>query len=268
MLFPLLFLFLAVNLCAFLFGQNELLNTVEFEVRSDKLSSPITIVQISDLHEKSFGSENSGLLEAVRSAKPDMIAVTGDMIFNSYTASPNLSYIEELAKGCAEIAPTFFVTGNHDRYHSQAVKKAFSQNGVTVLSGETIPVIIGGNRLIIGGIDDPDIDADSLERIDFPAGKDFCLLLAHRPGAFEQYAAAGAELVLCGHTHGGQIRLPWTKAIFYSDGGFFPEYSDGLYMLDGSSMVISMGLGSSVIPFRLFALPEVTVVHLLPEPAG
>ena len=105
MLFPLLFLFLAVNLCAFLFGQNELLNTVEFEVRSDKLSSSITIVQISDLHEKSFGPENSGLLEAVRSAKPDMIAVTGDMIFNSYTASPNLS-ISTSSHVCAIIVPT------------------------------------------------------------------------------------------------------------------------------------------------------------------
>lgn len=267
-LFFLFAAFFAVNIWVFILGQNEVLNIAEFEVQSKKISDPVTIVQLSDLHEKSFGPDNASLFAAVRSLKPDLIAITGDIIYNSYTDSPNLAYMENLAKNCVEIAPTFFVTGNHDRYHPQAVKEAFSRQGVTVLEGTATSLSVRNTTLSISGIDDPDIDPDSLAKIDFGGGEQFRLLLAHRPGAFEEYARAGADLVLTGHTHGGQIRLPWTKAIFYADGGLFPEYSDGLYTRDSSTMIISMGLGSSVIPFRLFAQPEISVTRLLPATAG
>lgn len=267
-LFFLLAAFFAVNIWVFMLGQNETLNIAEFEIGSVKIENPVTIVQLSDLHEKSFGKDNAGLFAAVRSVQPDLIVITGDIIYNSYTDSPNFPYMETLAKNCVQTAPSFFITGNHDRYHPQAVKEAFAKNGVTVLDGKVTSFNVGDTVLSIGGIDDPDIDPDSISGIDFNGRENFCLLLAHRPGAFEDYARAGADLVLAGHTHGGQVRLPWTKAIFYADGGFFPEYSDGLYTKDGAAMVISMGLGSSVIPFRLFAWPEITVTRLLPAAAG
>ncbi|WP_066684272.1 metallophosphoesterase [Christensenella intestinihominis] len=264
-LFLLMAAFFAVNIWVFMLGQNEVINIVEFEVYSDKVEIPVTIAQLSDLHEKSFERDNSDLFETVRSVRPDLIVITGDIIYNSYTDSPNLPYMENLAKGCAEIAPTFFITGNHDRYHPQAVKEAFARNGVVVLEGEVVPFAVGNTVIRIGGIDDPSIDRDSISGIDFRDGEQFNLLLAHRPDTFRrEYVQTGADLVLTGHTHGGQIRLPWTKAIFYADGGLFPEYSDGLYTSGGTTMIISMGLGSSVVPFRLFAQPEVTVTRLLP----
>lgn len=114
-LFLLMAAFFAVNIWVFMLGQNEVINIVEFEVYSDKVESPVTIAQLSDLHEKSFGRDNSDLFETVRSVRPDLIVITGDIIYNSYTDSPNLPYMENLAKGCAEIAPTFFITGNHAR---------------------------------------------------------------------------------------------------------------------------------------------------------
>lgn len=260
--------FFAVNIWVFILGQNEVLNIAEFEVQSKKVSNPVKIVQLSDLHEKTFGPGNADLFAAVRSLNPDLIAITGDIIYNSYTNSPNLAYMKNLAQSCAEIAPTFFVTGNHDRYHPQAVKEAFAESGVTVLDGKTASLSIGDTVLFIGGIDDPAIDPDGPAKIDFSGKEDFCFLLAHRPDTFREYARMGADLVLSGHSHGGQIRLPWTKAIFYADGGLFPEYSDGLYTQGGSTMIISMGLGSSVIPFRLFAQPEISVTRLLPAISG
>lgn len=264
-LFFIVIIFFAVNLPIFLLGQNETLHTTEFVVQSDKISSPVTIVQLSDLHEKSFGENNSRLFEEVQKLSPDIIVITGDMIFNSYTKDPNLTYMENFAEQCVNIAPSFFITGNHDRYNEKAVKNAFSKNGVAVLDESVVPIFIGDTALNIGGIDDPDVDPGSISRFSFSNQKHFNILLAHKPEKFQEtYGDTGANLILSGHTHGGQIRLPWGKAIFTPD-GFFPEYSDGLYTSNDTTMIISRGLGSSGIPLRLFSLPEIACIRLLPS---
>ncbi len=267
-LFFILLAFFAVNFAGGIIDQNERIAVAEFDLYSDKVTHPVTIVQISDLHEKSFGRGNARLFEQVRTLHPDLIAITGDIIFNSYTQSPDIAYMENLAAQCAATAPSFFVTGNHDRYHEQAVKEAFSSRGVTVLDETVVPFTAGDTQLMIGGIDDPSLDKDSIDRIHFPDNGHFNILLAHDPEPFaETYDRKNADLVLSGHTHGGQVRLPWGKAVFTPE-GFLPEYSDGLYTSGDTTMVISMGLGSSVIPIRLFAQPEITLIRLLPSPPG
>ena len=256
--------FFVVNIAVSVIYQNNAFVVSEFEVYSEKIQTPVTIAQISDLHEKSFGENNAALFAALRALKPDLIVITGDIIRDSYTDSPNIPYMQTLAKGCAEIAPSFFITGNHDRRHPEMVKKAFADCGVTVLDNRVVSFSKGETAFNIAGIEDQSIDRHGINQIAFPDNGRFNLLLAHKPDPFRtEYVQTGADLVLCGHTHGGQIRLPWGKAILYADGGLFPEYSDGVYREGDTTMVISMGLGASVIPFRLIAPAEITVTRLL-----
>ncbi|MEF9987637.1 MAG: metallophosphoesterase [Christensenella sp.] len=256
--------FFAVNISVFLIGENEFFAVTEFEICNEKITEPITIVQLSDPHEKSFGENNSRLFSTVANLHPDIIFITGDIIRNSYTKNPNIAYMESFAKQCAQIAPSFFVTGNHDRYHARTVKNAFSQNGVAVLDENVLPFTVGKTTLNIGGIDDPSIDKNGISKISFTDKEHFNILLAHNPAPFRKtYDKTGADLVFCGHTHGGQVRFPFGKALFTPDDGFAPQYSDGVYTSGSTTMVLSMGLGSSVFPLRIFAQPEITVVHLL-----
>lgn len=239
----------------------------EFEIKSPKIKTPVRIVQISDLHEKSFGADNRVLFDAVENLRPDLIAITGDMIYDTYTKQPNDAYIKNVAQWAAAAAPSFFVTGNHERIWPEYVKDIFKQAGVHVLESRYGSLIVGDSVLNIGGVDDPHIDKHGAQRLRFPDDGHFNLLLAHDPAPFEeQYCATGADLVLCGHTHGGQIRLPHGKAIISpGDHKPFPKYSDGLYKKGDVQMIISMGLGVSVIPFRLFAPREILLVTLIPK---
>ena len=264
-LFFLLIAFFAVNLPMAYIGQNNIVEITEYEIKSSKIDSPVTLVQISDLHEKSFGKDNSRLFDTVESLNPDLICITGDMIYHSYTDSLNTAYIENVARRCSGLAPSFFVTGNHERFWADEVKKLFSKNGVAVLHGNVIPLIVGTTSLNIGGTDDATVDPGSIEKLRFPDSRHFNVLLAHTPDPFRgTYDQKKADLVLSGHTHGGQLRLPGGKALFSPSGEWLPEYSDGLYTSGSTTMILSKGLGSSVVPVRLFAQPEIVLVRLLP----
>ncbi len=239
--------------------------TTEYTIESAKVLTPVRIVHISDLHEKSYGKGNAELFGAAERLQPDLIAITGDMIYHSHTKCPNRAYIENVARWAGAF-PSFFVTGNHERVWTQYTKDIFAENGVTVLSGTTVPFAVGSTSLCIGGVDDPTIDAHGADWLRFPEGPQFNLLLAHDPLPFRGgYDKTGAELVLCGHTHGGQIRLPGGKALIAPGSHtLFPQYSDGVYRSGSTTMIISMGLGVSVIPFRLFAPSEILLIRLVP----
>ncbi len=247
----------------------QLFRVTDYKIKSSKIESPLRIAHISDLHEKSFGEHNHILFETVESLSPDLIAITGDMIYDTYTRQPNDAYIENVAKWSAGVAPSFFVTGNHERIWPEYVKDVFAQNGVTVLDGQVADLTVRETTIDIGGIDDPTVDKYGADKLAFPDDGRFHLLLAHDPQPFEGvYDRKNADLVLCGHTHGGQIRLPGGKAIISpGDHKPFPKYSDGLYTSRDATMIISMGLGVSVIPFRLFAPPEVLLIELIPQKA-
>ena len=238
-----------------------------YNIYSGKISSPLRIVQISDLHEKEFGEKNRDLFEAVENLRPDMIAITGDMVYDTYTKQPNGAYIENVAAWAPGVAPSFFVTGNHERIWPEYVKDIFIANGFIVLENNFVPFQANGAKIVVGGVEDPTVDAGGFRKLRFPDDGRFRLLLAHDPAPFEYgYIKTGADLVLCGHTHGGQIRFPGGKAIISpGDHRPFPKYSDGLYTSGKATMIISMGLGVSVIPFRLFAPREILLINLLPQ---
>lgn len=251
-------------------GQNRI-QTEELTFSSPRLPAAfdgLRIVQISDLHGKEFGPDNTTLLEKVAELKPDIIAITGDVV----DAVDQLAILGPLGRGLVEIAPTYYVTGNHEWAMREAntVKKLLRETGVTVLSNDYILLEKGGQTMVLAGIDDPNGPYDQktpealADEIRAALGDPYILLLAHRNEYYETYSDCGFDLTLCGHVHGGLIRLPFTDGLIDNTRRrFFPTHTAGLYDLDsGGELMVSRGLGNVGITFRLFNRPHLPVIIL------
>ncbi|MDR1463991.1 MAG: metallophosphoesterase family protein [Oscillospiraceae bacterium] len=230
------------------------------------------IVQLSDLHNARFGKEQNRLTDAVRAARPDLIALTGDFLD---LHSANLGFLRELLNGISGLAPVYFINGNHDRetplYDSMLA--LFAESGVTVLNDSYVTLTRGGGTMTLAGLDWGN-DPDSFAPLDptRPAAlawEDADILLCHDPMLFPRLAercASGQEdpgaLILCGHMHGGQIALPGGKAVIGPGGLWFPPCAAGRFVQDGVTMIVNRGLGTSGFHFRLFSRPEVGIVVL------
>ena len=226
-------------------------------------------VVLGDLHSTWFGGKNGKLLEAVKAQEPEYIFLVGDLL-DAFRDVPE-GYAEETAAGLAGIAPTYYVTGNHEWAVGDVpeLKKALEARGVTVLSNEFVTLERNGDAVVLAGIDDPNGYADQKSPETVAAevraawGNPFWMLLAHRNDHFpEQYSLLGADLVISGHGHGGVIRLPFTDGLVSTDRTFFPSYTAGLYEKNGSTLFVTRGLGNTGPSFRLFNRPEVAVLTL------
>lgn len=227
------------------------------------------IAVLSDLHGAEFGENNCDLFAAVSSEDPDYIVYLGDLE-DRYRGS-EAGYAESIAALLTSIAPTYYVTGNHEWAigNVPALKERLSKNGVTVLSNQFLPLSQGEDTIILAGIDDPNGFADQKPPETVAAevyaqhGDPFWILMAHRNDRFEsQYSLLGADLVLSGHGHGGIIRLPFTDGLLSTDRTFFPSYTAGLYEKNGSALFVTRGLGNSGPSLRLFNRPEVAILTL------
>ena len=207
----------------------------------------------------------------MRAERPDLIVVTGDLI----DQKSQLEMVPALARGLAAIAPSYYVTGNHEWALGSGtvreLKAVLAQCGVSVLSNQYEILERGGSKLVLAGVDDPNGRADQTtpEELSAQIGDAepglFTLLLAHRNDHFEQYAQAGHDLVMAGHGHGGIVRLPVVGGLLGTDRRFFPPWTSGSYTLGESAMFVSRGLGNNTTPFkgfRLFNRPELAVVTL------
>lgn len=230
------------------------------------------IVQISDFHNTTMGKDNQRLLSLVRQASPDIIAITGDFVDSRHT---DIQTAMDFAGALAAIAPCYYVTGNHEARFSQQAYLDFEQGlldaGVTVLHGERVVLTRGEEQIFLLGLDDPDFrwnDNGSGSRIDpkrlreLAPQEAFTVLLSHQPRFFQTYVEGDMDLVLCGHVHGGQFRLPFAGGILSPDQGLFPTYDAGVYTRNNTSMVVSRGIGNSVIPVRINNRPEVVCIQL------
>ena len=227
------------------------------------------IAHVSDLHNAVFGRENEKLLSLIRAAEPDIIAITGDLIDSRRTDIDSaLAFVE----AAAEIAPVYYVTGNHEsRLDFDEIEPRLIAAGARVLRNEAEDIGRGGERIRLAGIDDPSFirtggtaeerAAAELEQLG-DGGGTFTVLLAHRPELVEVYAGYGAGLVLSGHAHGGQVRLPLLGGLYAPGQGLLPEYDSGLFSLGETQMVVSRGLGNSVAPLRVNNRPELVIVTL------
>ena len=269
----LLKLLVLLALCAlFLWWSNHALQTQRFTYASPRLPEGFdgcVIVQLSDLHGAYFGEDNQELLSRVREAGPDYIFLTGDLL-DQYRKTPH-SYAAALGGALADIAPTYFITGNHEWALPgvRELKRELEEAGVAVLSNEYVLLERSGDRVLLAGIDDPNGFADQktpeelAQEVREAWGDGFWLLLAHRNNYFErEYSLLGADLVISGHGHGGLIRLPFTDGLVSAERRLFPSYTAGFYTANGSDVFVSRGLGNSGPTLRLFNRPEVVVLTL------
>ncbi len=231
------------------------------------------VVVLGDLHSTFFGEKNKPLLEAVEAQEPDYIFLVGDLL-DAFRDVPE-NYAEETAAGLTAIAPTYYVTGNHEWALGDVpeLKEALEAQGVTVLSNRFVTLERNGDTAVLAGIDDPNGYADQkspetvAEELRAAYGEDaFWMLLAHRNNYFpDQYSRLGADLVISGHGHGGVIRLPFTDGLVSTDRTLFPSYTAGLYEKNGSTLFVTRGLGNTGPSFRLFNRPEVALLILQKE---
>ena len=193
----------------------------------------------------------------------------GDLVDAGREVPPG--YLAAVASGLSAIAPTYYVTGNHEWAIGDVpeLKERLEAQGVTVLSNRFVALERGGDTVVLAGIDDPNGYADQKTPEELAAevyaayGDPFWMLLAHRNDHFEsQYSLLGADLVLSGHGHGGIIRLPFTDGLLSHDMALFPSHTAGLYEANGACLFVTRGLGNSGPSFRLFNRPEVAVVTL------
>ena len=273
---PLLTFLLLLLFCALFFRwSNRSLQIETFDYTSPRLPALFdgcVLVQISDLHGALFGEDNEELLEQVRRQAPDYILLTGDLQ-DQYRQTPR-SYSVSLGRALADIAPTFFVTGNHEWAFRdiRELKRELEEAGVTVLSNAYVPLERGGDTLVLSGIDDPNGFAgqktpeELAEEVRAAFGDPFWVLLAHRNNYFaEHYSRLGADLVVSGHGHGGIVRLPFLGGLIGTNRRLFPQWTSGLYAQGDSVLFVSRGLGNNTVPFqgfRIFNRPELAVVTL------
>lgn len=227
------------------------------------------IVQVSDLHARRLGKAQATLLSAIAEAEPDLIAVTGDLM--DYDTD-DLTTVKAFIEGAVKIAPVYYVTGNHeaDNPLRSELFACLEQAGVVLLFDRAEVLTREGETLTLLGLSDrsmPDVGSEEevLRRLEaLSAEAEGCrILLSHRPELMDGVYAGRAELVLAGHAHGGQIRLPWIGGLFAPGQGLFPEYTAGLYIQDGTTMVVSRGLGGPEP--RVNNRPELVILRLTAE---
>jgi predicted MPP superfamily phosphohydrolase len=224
------------------------------------------IAQVSDLHNKTFGKGNSSLLALLSREAPDIIVITGDLVDRR---RPDINAAMEFIYGAVAIAPVYYVSGNHEERlenHNEIYGKLVNA-GVHVLENTGAKILRGERSISIAGVFDSDSDTVISRRIETVMGNpdDFTILLCHRPNYMEIFKRYSLDLVFCGHAHGGQFRVPFVGGLFAPDQGLFPQYTSGAYTEGETTMIVSRGLGNSVVPIRLFNRPDVVMATLRSE---
>lgn len=216
-----------------------------------------TLLHLSDLHNKEFGEQQKQLLAVINKQDFDMVVITGDLINRK---RPYTKPVLDLLAGIHK--PVFFVPGNHEWETAASVREEVLSSPAVLLQNRAEKVVRGNGHIWIAGVDDQNSKRDRLQQALKTIDDAPVVLLAHQPGIFKRAANTGVDLVLSGHTHGGQVRLPFIGALYAPDQGWFPLYEEGLYISGSSSMIINSGLGESLLPLRFNNPPEIVLVTL------
>lgn len=275
-LFVLLGIIFAISI--FCIWQNNAITTTQIDYVSAKIPEEFDgfrIVHISDLHNKQFGKNQERLLNKIYAVSPDIIVITGDLIDRrKYDLETAMVFID----GAMKIAPVYYVSGNHEAWSGdyENISENLRISGVQILDDTKATLIKGNGKIEILGLSDPDFLTTSylegtnssklrghLERLSDDSA--FQILLCHRPELFDIYVNQNIDLIFSGHAHGGQVRIPFVGGLVAPDQGLFPKYTSGAYTQNQSTMIVSRGLGNSVIPIRIFNRPEIVVVTLRSE---
>ena len=231
------------------------------------------IVQISDLHNTEFGKDNENLIEIIKEQKPDAVFVTGDTIDGFYT---NIQIPIKLFEEILKICDIYLVVGNHEIRSDTNLYFDFidtlTEMGVIVLKDSSTYIKRNGEKIQVIGLNDAsnykavyndNYSKQIVETINNLDNKNhFTVLLSHHPELFNEYTKTNVDLVFSGHAHGGQIRLPFIGGVIAPEQGLFPKYDAGIFTKNNTTMVVSRGLGNSIIPLRINNSPEIVVVTL------
>jgi uncharacterized protein len=253
---------------------NTTVGTTNYTLSSKQLPASFDdykIIQLSDLHDAMFGEKHVDIVNEVVKIAPDAIYITGDFIDrNRYDLEQSLLLVEAIK----DVAPIYYVTGNHEISINDVdrIKSSLQELGVQVLSDDRkILTSAEGEVMAIGGIEDPLSSAGdeqvtverAVEKAFDGVPKDtFKILLSHRPEYFEVYVRNGINVTFSGHAHGGQVRIPGIGGLISPGQGIFPKLTSGIHEEDGSQLVVSRGIGNSLFPIRVFNKPEIVVVTL------
>lgn len=253
---------------------NTALELNRYTISSDRLPKAFDgyrIAHVSDLHNTEMGKDNEKLLDMLWEADPDIIAITGDIIDSRNT---DIDVALQFTKTAMEIAPCYYVTGNHEARVSEydELKEGMIELGVIVLEDGRIELEQSKETITLLGVNDPSFQTDYLfgdsETVmqsklqDIIKEDTYTILLSHRPELFEVYTESKVDLVLSGHAHGGQFRLPFVGGLVAPNQGLFPKYDAGLYTEENTNMIVSKGIGNSILPFRFNNRPEVILIEL------
>ena len=245
------------------------LDTEEWAISSARFPAAfdgLRITLLTDLHGVELGQDHRSLLTAVADAEPDLIAISGDLA----DEATNRSMLDPLLEQLTAIAPTYYVTGNHEwsRKDTEDLLRQIAGTGVTVLRNDYLILERDGQRLVLAGAEDPMAYADQEQPEELAArirqevgGDPYVVMLSHRNDTLEQWAAAEVDLVLAGHGHGGVIRLPFIGGLLGVDRRFFPKDDEGLYQMGRTTLAVSRGLGG----IRLWNRPHLPTIVLQAE---
>ena len=248
------------------------LKIVKYEVKTDKVEKTIRIALVTDLHGCKYGKNQKKLIEAIEKESPDIVLLGGDIFDDKVPYENSEITIRQLA----EKYPCYYVTGNHEYWScdSDNILEIVEECGVTYLSGDCKALEINGQSINICGVDDPDVidytneGVAIEEQLKIAAGKidtkNYTVLLSHRPELAERYQEYEFDLVLNGHAHGGQWRIPGIlNGLYAPHQGIFPKYAGGRYDFENQTMVVSRGLArESTLAPRIFNRPELVIIDI------
>lgn len=261
----------------------------KYSIEAEEIETPIRVALVTDLHSCYYGENQSDLIDAIDVENPDVILLGGD-IFDDVKEDTNT---ELFFAGIADKYPCYYVTGNHEcwggKYRFDNQMAILEKYNIPVLSGETVTLTVNGETVNLCGVDDPDVymvntdpEQDPEGYIQAQTNKEdtflsqiaavsdtvsedrYTILLSHRPEYYENYTEYTFDLVLCGHAHGGQWRIPGIlNGLYAPHQGIFPKYAGGRYDSEDMTMIVSRGLAKETtrIP-RIFNRPELVVIDV------
>lgn len=241
---------------------DEGITVPRYKINSEKIKKPLRIVLLTDFHSSSYGKNQQVLIDVIDEQAPDIILLAGDIAENVR----NHKHTEELLEQIAGKYPCFYTVGNHEEWSGECgkIKEMFRSYGVTVLEGDSEILDFEGQKIRVSGADNS-LPLEQYKACCEAAGDDiFTVFMSHRPDHVDMYSGRGFDLVVSGHAHGGQVRIPHIlNGLYAPNQGIFPKYAGGRYTLaDGKTeMIVSRGLCKNIFP-RVFNPPEVVVIEI------
>lgn len=263
---------LAILVALALIALDERLILRTYTVASPKLTAEVRLAVVTDFH----SSDNADDVAAVvASCAPDAVLLVGDM-FDDDTQNRPTERTLSLMRQLSAQYPCYYVSGNHEAWTGEmdALYQQTEEAGVTVLRMSSSVLTVRGQRIALCGIPDPyemvfsgapDTEEQLRQAMENVDSADFTVLLAHRPELLAKYAQFPLDLVVSGHAHGGQVRIPGVlNGLYAPNQGWFPKLAGGAYTQDGTTLIVSRGLAVRTRLPRIFNRPEVVLVRCVP----